>query len=203
MTTRVTLVRHAAHDNVGGYLAGRTPGVALGEAGRAQARRLARRMARERIDMIQASPVQRARETAQAIAEATGVGVAIAPALEEIDFGAWSGRTFDDLNRDEHWRRWNAARSLTATPAGETMLGLQQRVYAHLLQVVAAHPGAHVVMVSHADPIRAALGVVLGVSLDRLQSFDIAPASISAIEFDPWGATVRLVNENTPDEAGP
>ncbi|MDB5641714.1 MAG: phosphoglycerate mutase protein [Hyphomicrobiales bacterium] len=200
MSARVYLVRHAAHDNVGGYLAGRTPGIALGEAGRAQARRLAQRLKRERIDIIHASPVQRTRETAQAIADVAQREVEIAPALEEIDFGAWSGRTFEDLNGDEHWRRWNAARSITATPAGETMLGLQQRVYAHLLTTVRDHPESQIVMVSHADPIRAALAVVLGVSLDRLPSFDIAPASISIIDFDPWGATVRLVNEQTPDE---
>lgn len=200
MTTRIYLVRHAAHDNVGGYLAGRMPGVALGEAGRAQARRLGQRMSRERIDMIQSSPLQRTRETAQAIAAVAARDVEIAPALQEIDFGAWSGRSFDELNRDDHWRRWNAARSITATPAGETMLGVQQRVHAHILDTVRAHPRASIVMVSHADPIRAALAVVMGLSLDRLQSFDIAPASISIIDFDPWGAKVQLVNEQTPDE---
>ena len=72
MSARIFLVRHAAHDNVGQYLAGRMPGVALGEAGRAQARRLARRLSRERIDRIQSSPVQRTRETAQAIADVVG-----------------------------------------------------------------------------------------------------------------------------------
>ncbi|MDB5546076.1 MAG: phosphoglycerate mutase protein [Hyphomicrobiales bacterium] len=200
MTARVILVRHAAHDNVGGYLAGRTPGVPLGEAGLAQARRLARRMARARIDIIQSSPVQRCRETAQAIADVAAREVEVSPALEEIDFGAWSGRSFEELNHDEHWRRWNAARSITATPAGETMLDAQQRVHAHILESVRANPNAHIVMVSHADPIRAALAVVLGLSLDRLQSVDIAPASITIIDFDPWGATVRLVNELTRDE---
>jgi broad specificity phosphatase PhoE len=200
VTARVILVRHAAHDNVGGYLAGRMPGVPLGQAGLAQARRLAQRMARERIDAIQSSPVQRCRQTAQAIAEVVARDVEIAPGLEEVDFGAWSGRSFEELNRDELWRRWNAARSMTATPAGETMLGVQQRIYAHILSTVRANPDAQIVMVSHADPIRAALAVVLGLSLDRLQSLDIAPASISIIDFDPWGATVRLVNELARDE---
>lgn len=200
MTARVTLVRHAAHDNVGGYLAGRMPGVALGEAGLAQARRLAQRMAHERIDIIQSSPVQRCRQTAQAIADVAAREVEMTPALEEINFGAWSGRSFEELNRDEHWRRWNTARSITATPAGETMLDVQQRVHTHILASVRANPNAHIVMVSHADPIRAALAAVLGLSLDRLPSLDIAPASISIIDYDPWGATVRLVNEQTRDQ---
>lgn len=199
MTTRVFLVRHAAHDNVGSYLAGRTPGVALGVHGSAQARRLARRMGREAIDVIHASPVQRARETAQAIADVARREVEIAPALEEIDFGSWSNRTFNDLNQDDHWRRWNAARSITATPSGETMLGVQARVFEHVLRTVAAHEGKTIVMVSHADPIRAALGVLIGLPLDRLPALDIAPASISCVDFDPWGAVVRQVNENAPE----
>jgi broad specificity phosphatase PhoE len=201
VTARVILGRHAAHDNVGGYLAGRMPGVSLGEAGKAQARRLAQRLARcTGLDWMM-SMRSRARETAQAIADVAALELEIAPGLEEVDFGAaWSGRSFDELNHDEHWRRWNAARSVTATPAGETMIDVQHRVYAHILASVRANPDARIVMVSHADPIRSALAVVLGVSLDRLQSIDIAPASISIIDFDPWGARVRLVNELTRDE---
>lgn len=202
MSARILLIRHAAHDNVGAYLAGRAP-VALGEAGRAQARRLAKRLSRSRIDMIHTSSTRRALETAQALSEAAARNVTIVPALDEVDFGAWSGRSFDELNRADDWRRWNAARSISSTPAGETMLAVQQRVHAHVLSVAQANPDAHVAMVSHADPIRAALALVLGLSLDRLQTLDIAPASVSIVDYDPWGAVVRLVNAQTADEAGP
>src|SRR5690348_50874 len=107
MTATFFLVRHAAHDNVGGFLAGRTPGIRLGADGRAQAARLAQRLTRESFEAIYASPLERAEETAAAISAANHVAVERAEALNEVDFGSWSGRTFDDLDRDPAWRRWN------------------------------------------------------------------------------------------------
>ena len=70
MTTTFFLLRHAAHDNVGGFLAGRSPGIRLGEDGRAQAARLAERMRRESFEAIYSSPRERSAETAAAIAQA-------------------------------------------------------------------------------------------------------------------------------------
>src|SRR3954466_14023653 len=121
MTTTFFLVRHAAHDNVGGFLAGRTLGVRLGPAGRAQAVRLAERMRRETFAAIHASPRERSQETAYAISSACGVGpVKTDAALDEIDFGAWSGKTFAELNLDPDWQFWNSDRGRAETPAGET-----------------------------------------------------------------------------------
>ncbi|MDB5649151.1 MAG: phosphoglycerate mutase protein [Hyphomicrobiales bacterium] len=202
MTTRIHLVRHAAHDDLGRYLAGRTPFIGLGPAGRRQAEHLADVLRRDTIDLLQTSPVQRARETAEAVARQTGRAVEVVPALEEIDFGAWSGLSFDELNTDDHWRRWNVARSITTTPAGETMLDVQHRVFGHVLRMVAAHRGKSILMVSHADPIRAALAVLLALSLDKLASIEIQPASISTIAFDDWGAVILGINRLSPDEPG-
>jgi broad specificity phosphatase PhoE len=198
VTTLVHLVRHAAHDNVGRYLAGRTPGVTLGTAGLAQAERLGRKLQAERIDVVQTSPIERAVSTARAIARHHRLDTEIVDSLQEIDFGSWSGRGFDALDDEEAWRRWNAARAITRTPGGETMLGVQARVMDHVLQTVETYRGGTILLVSHADPIRAALALVLGLSLDRLAAFDIDPASISTIQFDAYGAKIRRLNELTP-----
>ncbi|MDB5597682.1 MAG: phosphoglycerate mutase protein [Hyphomicrobiales bacterium] len=198
MTTVVHLVRHAAHDDVGSYLAGRTPGVLLGEAGLAQAARVARKLRGEKIDFIQSSPIERAAQTAHAIASYHDAKVELIDALVEVDFGDWSGKTFGELNEQPHWRMWNVARGITTTPGGETMLGVQARVIGHILDMVQLRKGATLLMVSHADPIRAALAAILGLSLDRLISFDIDPASLSTIAFDDYGAVVRRVNEPAP-----
>jgi len=84
VTTTFFLVRHAAHDNVGGFLAGRDCDVSLGEAGRAQAIQLATRMGREQIDAIHTSPRRRSRETAAAIAEVAEVEETVADDLDEM-----------------------------------------------------------------------------------------------------------------------
>ena len=194
------LVRHAAHDNVGGFLAGRTPGIRLGPAGRAQAGRVARRIARETVDAIYASPRERTQETAQAIGTALGLSVETSEALDEIDFGVWSGRTFDALSEDWHWRRWNAARALTRTPNGEAMRDAQRRILDLMDDLVAAGAG-HVVLVTHADPIKSALAYYLGLPLGNLAAFDIAPGSLSTIERGDWNARVLLMNEVPPEAA--
>src|SRR4051812_9694950 len=110
------LVRHAAHDNVGGYLAGRMPGVELGSAGLEQAERAAKRIGQERVFMIFSSPRERTRQTALAISRACNVAVETTNELDEVDFGRWSGHDFASLDGDMEWRRWNAARSLGQTP---------------------------------------------------------------------------------------
>jgi probable phosphoglycerate mutase len=196
MTTTFFLVRHAAHDNVGGFLAGRSGGVVLGETGLAQAARLAQRMRRERFDAIHASPRERTQETAIAIAGACGFGeIRANPALDEIDFGEWSGRTFEELNDDPDWRRWNEDRSIARTPGGETMLDVQGRVVGCMEALARQHRGGAVVLVSHADIIKAAVCHYLDLPVQGCFRFDVAPASITAIVTGDWGGKLLGLNE--------
>lgn len=196
MTTTFFLVRHAAHDNVGGFLAGRKPGVRLGEAGLAQAERLAERMRRETFEEIHASPRERTQETAAAIARASGdLPVTTAAELDEIDFGEWSGSTFDVLNQDTRWRRWNTVRSLSRTPGGESMLDVQCRVLGLMERVGGAGSERAVVLVTHADVIKTAVSHVLGLPVDAWPRFDIGPASVTTVTMGDWGAQVLGMNE--------
>src|SRR6202041_448933 len=108
VVTMFFLIRHAAQALIGEHLAGRTAEAALGEAGSAQAVHLGERMRNERLDAIQASPRERTLETARAVAQACGVAfVETVDALDEVDFGVWSGVDFETLCHDLRWRRWN------------------------------------------------------------------------------------------------
>lgn len=197
MTTTFFLVRHAAHDDVGCFLAGRAEGVVLGHEGRAQAARLAERLRRESFAAIVSSPRERTRETAAAISIASEVGpVETAPELDEIDFGAWSGKTFSELNRDPAWRHWNEQRAVATTPSGERMEDVRRRVSACMERQAQRHPGAAVVLVSHADIIKSAVCDVLGLAPDCCFRFEIDPASISVIVKGDWGAKLLRLNEN-------
>jgi broad specificity phosphatase PhoE len=195
VTTTFFLVRHAAHDNVGGFLAGRRPGISLGEAGRAQARRVAERLRRETFEAIHASPRERAAETAAAIAAVSHVPVERADELDEIDFGNWSGRTFDDLEDDPAWRHWNAQRSLAQTPAGDTMLAVESRIVGLMRRLANRHPDGALVLVSHADVIRAGVSYLLGLPIDAWPRFDIGPGSVSTLILGDWGARLLTLNE--------
>ena len=118
--TLVYLVRHADHDYVGRGLAGRMA-VPLNEGGRVQAERLAGRLARERVTSVWASPLRRTVETAEPVARALGLPLRTDEALQEIDFGGWTGKGFAELEEDTLWRHWNAARRLHRPPGGESM----------------------------------------------------------------------------------
>jgi broad specificity phosphatase PhoE len=194
MTAAILLIRHAAHTHLGEVLSGRAGDVPLSQAGREQAQELARRLGGERLGAVHASPVRRARETAEAVAAVHGLPVTIAEPLNEIDFGDWTGKRFAELAGEADWERWNSARAASAPPGGEAMAAVQIRALAHLRRVADRTSGLVVAMVSHADVIRAAVCGVLGLSLDRLLAFDIDPASVTRIEAGPWGE--RLVSLN-------
>ncbi len=193
--TTLHLVRHAAHALVDGTLCGRMGGVHLGPEGRAQAERLAERFAATRIDAVHTSPLDRVRQTAEPIAARLGLPAEVCDGLAEIDFGEWTGRRFDELRDDPRWRAWNAVRSLSRAPGGESMVEAQARILGHIERVRAAHPDGAVVLVSHADMIRAALAHCLGLSLDLMLRLEIAPASVSTVEIGSWGARVIRTNE--------
>jgi broad specificity phosphatase PhoE len=196
MTTTFLLIRHAAHDNVGDYLAGRMAGVCLGETGRAQASRLARHMAARPLAAICCSPRERTMETANPIAIACNPDkITICQELDEIDFGAWSGKTFEELSQDADWLTWNSQRQQARTPGGETMLDVQQRVVSLMQQLRKRYQNQSVALVSHADVIKAAVCKVLGLPLGDCFRFDIDPASITTVVSGDWGSKLIRLNE--------
>ncbi|MDQ0562490.1 broad specificity phosphatase PhoE [Rhizobium mesoamericanum] len=196
MTATFFLVRHAAHDNLGSFLAGRMSGIGLGPAGQEQAARVAQRLVREKIDDVYTSPQERTRQTATAITTACGLDPPqINNALDEVDFGSWTGRSFVDLNHDEQWQRWNALRGLERAPGGEHMLDVQHRVVALIQSLAGNRRGRRIVLVSHGDVIKAAVTYVLCSPLDACARLDVAPGSITVLIVGDWGAKIAALNE--------
>ncbi len=147
-------------------------------------------------------PLARAQETAAPIAAALDVEPFVTPALDEIDFGGWTGRRFDELRGDPSWHAWNTGRAAACPPGGETMAAAQARVAALLADLAAS--GRDAVLVSHCDVIRAAVLSVLGLSLDAYARFDIAPASITTLALWPGGGKVTGLNETlSPGDVRP
>lgn len=196
MTTTFLLVRHAAHDNLGSYLAGRTMDVSLGSDGRQQAGLLAERLTRVKVDAIHTSPRKRTQETARAIGAARGLlRIEIDDALDEVDFGHWAGESFETLDIDPLWRRWNAVRSLARTAGGETMLDVEKRVMELIETLEEKRRDETILLVSHAEVIKAAVCHVLGLPANASERFEIAPASVSRIVVGEWGAKILNLNE--------
>ena len=195
--TTFFLIRHASCDRLGQTLWGRTPGVCLNEKGKLQAQRLAERFHGITLQAIYSSPLERAVETAEAIARNMQLEVNRNEAFNEIDFGDWTGQSFDALSSDETWQRFNVIRSTTSIPGGESFLEAQARVVTELERLSTQHGNARVGIVSHADVIKAAVGYIAATPIDLLHRIEISPGSVSVIALDRDSARLLTINNTT------
>lgn len=172
---------------MGHSIAGRAEGIHLDETGQAQAAELPTRLGALPIDAIYSSPLERARETAVPLARSRSLEPRTLDDLIEVDFGRWTGATLDELASEPVWRRFNSWRSITRIPQGEHAAEVQLRGIRAIETIRATHPDGTVVVVSHADLIRAVLAYYLGMPLDHVLRLEIAPASISVLDmWEEW-----------------
>ena len=189
------LLRHGEHGLLGRVLAGRMPGVGLTERGRAEIAAVAERLAGEPIAAIYASPLQRTRESAEIIAARLQLPIEFRDDVIELDFGEWTGATFDSIRADPRWEAWRTQRSLARLPGGESMREVQRRSVDALLDINQRHPHQTVVVVSHGDVIRSVLLFTLGMPLDSYNSIEISQGGVSTLRIDAGGIRVLTLNE--------
>ena len=188
-------------------LSGRTRGIHLSAQGRAEADRVGRGLAGEPLAVIYSSPLERAVETAVAIARHQQTDVEVLEELSEIDFGDWTGKTFAELEHDRGWHIFNTRRSTASIPHGESAVATQARMVTLMRTLTQAHQGQRIALVSHGDPLRYAVLHLAGVPLDRYDDVQILPASVSAVLWLPDGPRLLYVNdrrfaEGMTDDAG-
>jgi broad specificity phosphatase PhoE len=189
------LLRHGEHGLLGRVLAGRMPGVGLTERGRAEIAAVAERLAGEPIAAIYSSPLQRTRESAEIVAARLQLPIEFRDDVIELDFGEWTGSTFDSIRADPRWEAWRTQRSIAAIPGGESMRQVQRRAVDALLDINGRHPHQTVVVVSHGDVIRSAMLFALGMPLDSYNSIEISQGGVSTIRVDAGGIRVLGLNE--------
>jgi probable phosphoglycerate mutase len=134
-------------------------------------------------------------QTAAAVAEHHGLDVLELPGVTEADYGEWTGGTIAELAKTDLWRTVQRAPSRARFPAGESLAEMQTRMVSALEEVVARHPGEVVVVVSHADPIKAAIAHFTGMHLDLFQRIVVSPASVTVFELSPHGAAMVKCND--------
>ena len=195
--TRIYLVRHGRHELVDKALAGRMPGVHLAPQGREEAQRLAGFFAERDVTTVLSSPLDRCRETAAPIADRLALPVAISDDLIELDCGEWTGKAFDELERDPRWGTWNSERADAGIPGGDTMEAVRGRVM-RLVGSLAAQAREPAVLVSHSDVIKAAVLTLLGSPLERHDRIVIDPASITSVDLWAGGGKIVRMNEIAP-----
>jgi broad specificity phosphatase PhoE/ribonuclease HI len=171
----------------------------LTELGRSQAAALAARVAAlpQPPVAVWASPLQRAYDTASAVAQAIQAEVWVDERLRECDFGEWEGLTYGEI-QERHPAELAAwvGDPEVAAPGGESFAAVTRRVRQARDAVLAAHPGAPVAVVSHVTPVKVLLGLALDAARGALYRMHLDLASLSQVDWYADGAAiVRRVND--------
>lgn len=185
--TTVLLVRHGLTAHTGPLLAGWSPGVHLDDRGRAQAAALAARLRVVPVAAVVCSPLERCRETAEALlADRAGVPLHVDERLAECRYGDWTGRELKTLSRDPLWRVVQAHPSAVVFPGpqGEPLRDTQHRAVAAVRDWNdRLGEQARYLVVSHADVIKAVVADALGMHLDLFQRIQVHPASLTVLTY--------------------
>lgn len=195
--TTLVLVRHgrSAHTEAGRVSGAGGADPELSAAGRHDASRAAAAVAAlgaadgllpglPPISAVVASPMRRTRQTADAVAGALGLPVAVDEGWIEASFGEWDGLTYGEISRrwPEEFAAWQGS-TMLAPPGGESLDDLTIRVADAQARTVAAHPGRVVVVVTHMTPIRAVVRSTLDAGPSALWRVRLAPCSITVARF--------------------
>jgi probable phosphoglycerate mutase len=207
MNTRIFLVRHGATTlTAEDRFAGATD-VQLSDEGREQVRRLAARLADDGITAVYASPLGRTVETAEILAKPLGIDVQRRDGLREISHGRWEQLTRREVEEryPEEASAWEEDPYTFAPVGGESGLEVTARSLPVLMEIVRAHPGENVLVVSHKATIRLLLSSLLGFDPRRYRdNLDQNPAALNVVDFKgPTRARLTLFNDTSHyDQAG-
>jgi len=198
-STTILLVRHGVTGSTGKVLPGRAPGLHLSDAGVAQAQAVAERLLAlpKAPTALYVSPLERTKETAAPIARLLQLKPILTKGLLECDFGDWTGESLAVLRKKREWQAVQHAPSTFTFPKGESFAGMQQRMWDTLSTIAQRHRGETVVVVSHADPIKAAVTFAQGVPLDLFQRTVISTCSVSALLLSDTTPIVLSVNNTS------
>jgi len=197
--TRLYLVRHGATQLTAENRFSGAVGVDLSDEGRAQAARLAERLASDPIAAVYASPLSRALETARIVAGPHGLAPVEEEGLQEISHGRWEGLTRHEVEERfaDEYAAWEEDPFTFAPVGGESGIAVLARALPVVRRIVSAHEGRTVLVVSHKATLRLLLSSLLGVDprgyRDRL---DQSPACLNVVDFrDPVRARLMLFND--------
>jgi probable phosphoglycerate mutase len=200
--TIIYLIRHGDNELLGKRMPGWMPDVHLNQEGRAQARAVAELLSDRSFKAIYSSPLERALETAQPLAERLDMQVIPRPGLGELKVGSWEGKTFKQLRRRKLWPLVQRVPSLVQFPEGETFRDAQTRVAAELEELRSSHSRKtdRIACFSHSDIIRLAVAYYLGLPLDLFQRLHVSPASISVLALHDGSIRLLKLNDTRAGE---
>jgi len=195
--TRVYLVRHGTTDwNKEEIFRGRLD-CKLNETGQAEARALAEYFTDIPLQAIYSSPLSRAMETAQAVAEAKALQVVPHPEFIDIDFGEWQGLPLKEVREKyaELYRLWRERPEVVHFPGGETLAQVRARAWEGLQKVVRENPEKTALILSHRVVTKVLICTVLGLDDSRFWHIQQDTTAVNCIEHNRGFFVTSLIND--------
>jgi uncharacterized repeat protein (TIGR03847 family) len=194
--TILLLIRHASNDFLKeGKLPGWTPGLHINAQGQREADALARRLDHVAINVIYASPLDRAMDTAKAVAQCQHLPIEQIEDLGDTRIGEWQGKKIKDLESLDEWKHVQNDPATFRFPGGESFIEIQARLVNAVDQIIAKHPDQVVAIFSHADPIKLILTHYLKMELNQFQRLIVNPASVTVLFVNDKGASLFRLND--------
>ncbi len=175
---------------------GRTD-VGLTKKGVRQAEALSQRLRASTIKAVYSSDLLRARNTAEAIASVHDLAIKPVGGLREIDFGAWEGLSYYEIEAKDHenFHAWLDDPEHSAIPGGEHWRDFRSRVLSSVNKIIDEEKDGNIVIVSHGGPIKVVMGYFNGDDPAFYKSFWPSPGSLSVVEVIDYIPKVLLLNE--------
>lgn len=186
MKQTLLLIRHGQTTwNAEQLLPGQLPGIPLNDKGREQAAKLAEALSEIPISAIISSPLERARDTAEIIAQSRGLTIQFDADLMDTNIGKWAGKKYNELAKeDPAWKAY--ALDPTTAPEGiETFPQVQERAMAAIERWrTKEESGAYPAFVAHADVVKLIVAHYSGLEAGKASRLFVDNASVSIIEID-------------------
>jgi len=192
LATRIIAVRHGETAwNVDTRLQGHMD-IALNTKGVWQARQVAQALSHETVDVVYASDLIRAWETAKAVSQATGAPLVAEPGLRERKFGTFEGRTYAEISAQwpEQSELWRKRVPDWAPPGGESLATMRERVGRTVDALAAQHIGGQIVLVAHGGVLDMLYRLATGQELQAPRSWHLGNAAINRLLWTPDGLTL-------------
>jgi broad specificity phosphatase PhoE len=189
------LMRHGETPwNRQGRVMGCNP-VELDSHGRSQVAGLVDFVRALKPDLIVTSPLVRARQSAEIIADGLG-GLPIREdqQIAEVQYGRWEGMTYEDLIVDEEYLRYREEPILSSTPGGESIGEVQARGVESVMRTLGETDGLRVLFVSHGDIIRTILSHFMAMELRHFRRIRVDNAALSAVQVAGDFAEIKFLN---------
>ncbi|MDR6212920.1 histidine phosphatase family protein [Paracidovorax wautersii] len=190
--TRIIAIRHGETAwNVDTRIQGHLD-IPLNDTGLWQAQQVGQALAGEPVAAVYTSDLQRARVTAQAVADSTGAPLVLEPGLRERSFGQLQGRTFAEIETQlpEEARRWRQRDPHFEPEGGESLIVFRERITRITDQLVQRHPGELVVLVAHGGVLDVLYRAATGQELQAPRTWKITNAAINRLLWTESGLTL-------------